>query len=149
MSFVLLEHKARKIAEKAHARQTDKAGAPYIGHLKRVHGFLYDNNAKLSILTLAWLHDLLEDTEWTEQDLKNEGFPEKLIVAVLALTKVKGEAYEDYLERVAQNPDATLVKLADLEDNMDVTRLPNELTDKDLARIRKYHKAYNFLKLIK
>ena len=95
--------------------------------------------------TVAMLHDLLEDTAYTEDDLREEGFPAEIIEAVVCLTKTEGEEYADYVERVCQNKLAARVKLADLKDNMDITRL-EKVTDKDFERLKKYHKAYKYLK---
>jgi (p)ppGpp synthase/HD superfamily hydrolase len=89
---------------------------------------------------VAVLHDIVEDTDISLNDLRNEGFSEEVVSAVECLTKQDGENYDSYIERISFNPLAVKIKLADLEDNKDLTRLP-EVTDKDLERLEKYDKA--------
>jgi (p)ppGpp synthase/HD superfamily hydrolase len=96
-------------------------------------------------MTAAILHDVVEDTEWTLEDLRREGFSEALLQAVDCLTHRKQIRYWDYIQRISGNPVARQVKLADLEDNLDAKRLP-ELTMKDQARMKKYHQAWLLLK---
>jgi (p)ppGpp synthase/HD superfamily hydrolase len=129
--------KANKIIQEAFKHKVDKGGEPYVYHLNRVaRRFEGTNNIVISLL-----HDLLEDCpEWSEQKLRLE-FPEKIVDAVVCLTKIKGESYLDYLNRVKSNEMALRVKISDLEDNMDIKRL-NILTDKDCERLKKYHKAW-------
>lgn len=129
--------KANKLIEDAFKDKFDKGGEPYIYHLNRVaRKFEGVDNIVVSLL-----HDLLEDCpEWTEQRLRLE-FPGKIVDAVVCLTKIKGESYLDYLNRVKSNEIALKVKISDLEDNMDIKRL-NHLTDKDCERLKKYHRAW-------
>ena len=135
--------KAIKIVEQAFHDKVDKGGHPYLHHLIRVGGKL----EKTDEIVVGLLHDLLEDCEeWTEDDLRLE-FPTNIVDAVVCLTKIKGEKYSDYLNRVKNNPLSLVVKISDLEDNMDITRL-KELTSKDFERLQKYHKAYNELKKV-
>lgn len=133
--------KAIQIAEQAHKGQKDKGGQPYILHLFRV----MQKGKTETEQICGILHDLVEDTNWTFEDLKNEGFSEEIIDVLKCLTKKKGEAYPLFIRRIAQNPIATRIKMNDLEDNMDITRL-KEITDKDYMRIVEYHSAYNYLK---
>ena len=135
-SSELLE-RAISIAVEAHRGQKDKNGKPYILHPISVMGKVETETEK----TVAVLHDVVEDTDWTFDDLKKEGFPQEIISAVDCVTKRDGEAYEDFVSRSARNPIARRVKLADLEDNMDVRRMPAP-TDKDVERLRKYRKAW-------
>ena len=128
--------KAMILAAKGHMGQLDKGGHPYILHPIRVMLQCRTIEEK----TVAMLHDLLEDTEYTEDDLRKEGFPEEIVVAVVCLTKTEGEEYTDYVERICQNKLAARVKLADLMDNMDLNRLPG-LTPKDFQRLEKYLRA--------
>lgn len=128
--------KAVKIAEKAHAGQMDKGGHPYILHPKRVMENCQTTEEKIT----AILHDVLEDTEITAEDLRKAGFLEEILAALLCLTHREGEGYMAYIERVCENPLAARVKLADLQDNMDLSRIPDP-TEKDLARLKKYKKA--------
>jgi (p)ppGpp synthase/HD superfamily hydrolase len=135
--------KAIKIVEQAFHDKVDKGGYPYLHHLIRVSGKL----EKTDEIVVGLLHDLLEDCkEWTEDDLRLE-FPTNIVDAVVCLTKIKGEKYSDYLNRVKNNPLSLVVKISDLEDNMDITRL-KELTSKDFERLQKYHKAYKELKKV-
>lgn len=107
---------ARVLAKAAHAGQTDKANEPYFGHLERVaqRVSLYEDR------TVAYLHDILEDTDLTDVDLIDAGFRRETVDAVLTLTRRKGERYLDYIDRVAKwgTPGAVLVKLADLADHL-------------------------------
>ncbi|MEY4987091.1 MAG: pyrophosphokinae [Bacteroidota bacterium] len=94
------------------------------------------------------LHDVVEDTDWTFEALEKEGFSHRIIEAVKCITKTSEEEdYELFIERVAQNPLAIRVKLNDLADNMDIKRIP-ELGPKDFERLKKYHKAYQYLKTL-
>ena len=129
--------KANKIIQEAFKDKVDKGGEPYVYHLNRVARRFEGINT----IVVALLHDLLEDCpEWGEEQLRIE-FPSKIVDAVVCLTKIKGESYLDYLNRVKSNELALKVKISDLEDNMDVKRL-NILTDKDCERLKKYHKAW-------
>lgn len=139
--------RALKIVLKEFEHRTDKAGAPYMHHLDRVAQHTVNASTDEELYCIALLHDLLEDIDgWTENRL-NKYFSDRIVDAVVLLTKQKNEDYESYISRIAENPDATAVKIADLTDNMDVTRLP-ELTKTDFYRLQKYHKAYKRLKLI-
>jgi (p)ppGpp synthase/HD superfamily hydrolase len=91
------------------------------------------------------LHDVVEDTNWTFEQLAQEGFPKPIIEALSAVTKKKAEDYEDFVKRSGQNPIGRTVKLADLEDNMDLRRMA-EVAEKDLPRLQKYVKAWAYLK---
>jgi (p)ppGpp synthase/HD superfamily hydrolase len=92
-------------------------------------------------MTVAVLHDVVEDTAMTLDDLRREGFSKEVILAVERLTHRDGENYEEYIERVRQNPAARSVKLADLEDNMNLLRIRNP-KPKDLERLQRYHRAW-------
>ena len=128
--------RAIEIAVTAHAGQTDKAGALYILHPLRV---MFKQTSEEAMIT-GVLHDLMEDTVWTRDGLRAEGFSEAVLDALNCLTKRDGESYEDFIERVKPNPLARRVKRADLEDNMDISRIP-EPTARDRARVKKYQKA--------
>jgi len=132
--------RAIQIAVEAHAGQTDKADRPYILHPLRVMFAVDDDDAR----TAAVLHDTLEDTSITVDQLREEGFGEEIIEAVEALTKMEGEDYTAFVERAARNPIARRVKLADIEDNMDLFRL-EAIGEEDLERITKYHRARQVL----
>ena len=128
--------RAIELAKQHHEGQTDKAGKPYIEHPLRVMNQVESEEEKI----VAVLHDIVEDTDISLDDLRNEGFSEEVVSAVECLTKQDGENYDSYIERISFNPLAVKIKLADLEDNRDLTRLP-EVTDKDLERVEKYDKA--------
>jgi (p)ppGpp synthase/HD superfamily hydrolase len=133
--------KAIAIAVKAHRGQKDRNGAPYILHPLRVMARV-DTDAEK---TVAILHDVVEDTHWTFEELAKEGFPNEILEALKCVTKREGEDYEDFVKRSASNELARHVKLADLEDNMDARRLSN-VTEKDAERFKKYLRAWRFLK---
>jgi (p)ppGpp synthase/HD superfamily hydrolase len=128
--------RAIAVAAAAHQGQTDKAHEPYILHPIRVMLKLSTPDER----TAAVLHDLLEDTNWTRADLEREGFCQVVLDAVEALTRRSEETYEDFLHRVSLNPVALRVKLADLEDNLDASRI-EQPTERDLRRMEKYRAA--------
>ncbi len=121
-----------------HAGQRDKAGKPYILHPLRVMLSMTTDEER----RVAVLHDVMEDCKVTRQELEARGYPEREIAAIEALTKTADEHdnYEKFIERVPTNPLATRVKLADLDDNMDLSRLEC-ITDDDEKRARKYQRA--------
>ena len=131
---------ALSVATAAHFGQIDKAGADYIRHPIAVAEQLDTEEEQ----TVALLHDVLEDTFVTLEDLRHEGFSESVLAAVYCLTQQEGEPREDYLRRVAQNPIAVKVKLADLRHNSDLSRIP-EPGEKDYARAERYKKEMAFL----
>lgn len=134
-------NKAIEIATIAHENQVDKGGNPYILHPLRVMMNCESENAKIC----AVLHDVVEDTSITFGDLKEYGFNDEIITALDCLTKRKGEPYEEFINRVLQNEVACYVKLADLIDNMDLTRIKNP-TEKDELRNKKYQLAVDKIK---
>ena len=117
MSFV---EKALEFATRAHAGQVDKGGKPYIGHPIRVAARVEGDVARAA----AYLHDVIEDCGVTWEQLEMEGIPAEVIEAVIALSRREGETYKNFIERIAGNPVAVEVKLADLADNSDPGRLP-------------------------
>ena len=132
--------KAYEIAKKAHLGQIDKAGEDYIKHPEKVASFVNSDEEK----AVAYLHDVIEDTELTLEDLREYGFSEEVLEAVDVITKKKGQDYQTYLNSVKENKLARMVKLADLRHNSDLTRLIN-ITEKDIERKEKYQKAIDFL----
>ncbi|NQF13833.1 HD domain-containing protein [Brevibacillus sp. HB1.3] len=128
--------KAIVIATQAHAGQVDKGGNPYILHPLRIMLKMSTVETMIS----AVLHDVLEDTDVTVEELRNEGFSEEIIAAVIALTRNDDETYMEFVGRTKQNPIARLVKLGDLEDNSDLSRIP-EPTEKDYERLLRYKRA--------
>jgi (p)ppGpp synthase/HD superfamily hydrolase len=128
---------AISIAAQAHKGQTDKAGAPYLLHPLRLM-LRMDSEAAMMA---AVLHDVVEDTDWTLERLREEGFSDEVLEAVDCLTHREGESYPEFVERVRANPVARQVKIADLEDNMNIRRI-SQLGAKDLERLEKYHRAW-------
>ena len=135
----LYDH-ALQIAIHAHRGQKDKSGREYIMHPIRVAERCKDPRAKI----VALLHDTIEDTEVTPDMLQEEGFPQEIISAVLSVTRQEDETYDAFVRRASENPIGREVKIADLEDNMDVRRL-KEITNEDVARLRKYLRAWQYL----
>lgn len=133
---------ARTLAEHHHDGQVDQAGAPYLGHILRVAEMVSPQEAEY--VAAALLHDILEDTDATEADLAAAGIPEVVIAAVVILTKTGGPL-DDYYARVRTNPIALAVKLADVADNSDPSRLSRlEPAVRDRLT-RKYAKALTAL----
>ncbi len=125
------------LAAQAHKGQRDKYGAPYILHPLRVMARVKTATEK----TVAVHHDTVEDTEWTLAALREVGFSDAIVEAVDCLTKRDGESYDSLIERARRNPLARRVKIADLEDNMNLLRI-GEIKAKDLERLEKYHKSW-------
>lgn len=136
----MLLNKAIAIAAIAHDGQLDKGGEPYIFHPMRVAQSLPHTTERI----VAMLHDVVEDSDITIADLR-EIFPIHIIEAVDVLTRHPKEAYQDYIKRIAKNPLAREVKLADLEDNMRLSRLPQPITAKEIDRWKKYRIAKAYL----
>lgn len=132
--------KAISIAAQAHEGQHDKTGAPYILHPLRVMLKMTTEAARIT----AVLHDLIEDTDWTIERLRHEGFHGDILAALDCLTRQNGEEYEKFIARVKLNPLAIKIKIADLEDNLDVSRL-NGVTEADAERLEKYKQALQML----
>lgn len=130
------------IAKKAHKGQYDKAGVDYIEHPLFVASLVDTQEEK----AVALLHDVLEDSPYTAEELILAGLPETVVSAVQILTKKKGQDYQQYLELVKSSPIARRVKLADLKHNSDLSRLAT-VTEKDLERLEKYKKAIDYLRM--
>lgn len=133
--------KAIKMATQAHFGQVDKAGQPYILHCIRV--MMSGNTIQEKICGV--LHDIIEDTPLSLNDLEKAGFSKEIIETVSCLTKIPNEKYQNYLSKVSSNPIAVKVKLNDLQDNLDVTRL-KIIEESDVERINKYLTSYRYLK---
>jgi (p)ppGpp synthase/HD superfamily hydrolase len=131
-----LLNKAIIIAAKMHDGQTDKGGQPYILHSMRVMQAATTEDESI----VAVLHDLIEDTPHTINDLRNDGFPEHIIQAIDCLTRRNLETYEQFIDRIKINPLAVKVKRLDIADNMNLDRIPNP-TKEDYERIEKYREA--------
>ena len=133
--------RAIQIAVEAHAGVTDKGGKAYILHPISVMMRCETDDEKI----VAILHDVVEDTDWTFEALREEGFTETIIEALKTVTKhSEDEDYDEFIQRSLKNEIGRKVKIADLRENLDVTRI-GELTDKDLERINKYKRALKTL----
>ena len=128
--------KAILIATNSHHGQFDRGGNPYILHPLTVLDILNTNDEELQCICL--LHDVIEDTKTTFQDLREAGMTDRIIEAVRALTKMPGQTYDEYKDGVFANVDAMKVKQADLTHNSDIRRLKG-ISDKDVERMAKYH----------
>lgn len=131
---------ALAIAKKAHAGQVDKAGVDYIQHPLYVASQVKTEQEK----TVALLHDVIEDSDVTVDDLLASGLSNEVVTAVQILTKKKGQSYQEYLEKVKTNNLARVVKLADLKHNSDLSRLKS-VTNTDYERVKKYKNAIRYL----
>ena len=140
MLYTPLTKKAMKIAFEAHKNQTDKSGIPYIYH--PIH--LAEQMDSENTICVALLHDVVEDTSMTFEDLQAEGFSAEIIDALKVLTHDDAVPYMEYVKEIRKNPIATKVKLADLRHNSDLTRL-DEVNEKALKRVEKYKKAIEML----
>ena len=132
---------ALESAISAHKGQKDLGGRDYIEHPKAVANLLETDEEK----TVGYLHDVLEDTSITEEDLVTMGISSEIVSAIKILTKKRGEPYTEYIERVKENELARKVKIADLQHNMDLSRIPNP-SKRDFERLEKYKKALMYLK---
>ena len=129
---------AIKLAVDAHERQIDKGGQPYILHPLRLMLAVNSEPARI----VALLHDVIEDNPtFTLEKLRLAGYPQDVLDALDCLTKRPSEHYSDFIDRIKPNVLARKVKLADLRDNMDVTRLP-KVTSDDLERLQRYRDAW-------
>ncbi len=135
--------KALEIALQAHRGQQDRYGEPYILHPLRVMARVHTEEQKI----VALLHDVIEDSAWTIEQLEQEGFVVEILEAVQALTKQPGEDYMNYIRRTAVTNLSLTVKMADLKDNMDLTRC-KQLKPADLKRMEKYMKARQYLQKV-
>lgn len=132
--------KALEIAILAHEGQRDKAGKPYLLHPIIVATEMLTDDE----IIVALLHDVIEDSDYTIEDLEGAGFSAPVIEAVQLLTHKQGVSYDEYIEGISKNKLATKVKMADLTHNADLSRLP-AVTEQDLNRQKKYKKAFDFL----
>ncbi len=129
--------RALEIAVQAHRDQREKNGMPYVLHPIRLMMAVENEHAQIAAL----LHDVVEDTAVTMDELVAEGFANEVIVALRLLTHDDGSPYDEYIERIRHNAIARKVKMADLTDNMNIKRIPG-LKQKDLDRLEKYHRSY-------
>ena len=140
MIYTPLTKKAMKLCFTAHKDQLDKSGLPYVFHPFHLAEQMTDEYTT----TAALLHDVVEDTDYTFDDLSQMGFPDEVLEALRLLTHDPAVPYMNYVARAKENPIARAVKLADLMHNSDLTRL-DSVSPRDLERIEKYQKAIRLL----
>ncbi len=140
MIYTPLTKKAMKLCFEAHKDQKDRTGLPYVFHPFHLAEQMKDEYSAAAAL----LHDVVEDTDTTFEDLQKEGIPEKVIEALRLLTHSPEVPYMEYVAKTASDPIAAAVKLADLNHNSDMSRLDN-ITDKDIQRHKKYLDAVSLL----
>ena len=134
------------IAAERHAEQLDKSGVPYILHCLQVMQYVKQKYPKdYELQCIAVCHDIVEDTSTTFEELAKLGATQRIIDGINAVTKHKGQSYEEYVNKVRSNTDAMIVKMEDLRHNSDVTRLKG-VTEKDFARLKRYTELYDKLK---
>ena len=138
--------KALELLMKAHEGQKDKAGRDYRLHPITVAFIAALDGGDENCIITALLHDIVEDTQYTLDDIKKLGFNDTIISALSKLTHDKSVPYMDYIKNIKTNNTAAAVKRADLKHNMDLTRL-DKVTDEDLKRVEKYKKSLNLLKI--
>lgn len=132
-----------KLAVDAHYNQFDKGGKPYILHALRVMGNLKTDDEELQCIGIG--HDVFEDSKISANDMRKVGISERVIDGIMGVTKIPGESYEEYKEKVKSHVDRIRVKMADIEDNSDIRRLKG-VTQKDVERTMKYFEFYDELK---
>jgi (p)ppGpp synthase/HD superfamily hydrolase len=131
---------AISLACKVHADQVDKAGRPYILHpIRLMQKFVNENE-----MIVAVLHDVIEDSRITLDDLRKYGLQDQIVEAIDCLSRRQRESYEDFIVRISTNELARRVKIEDIKDNLDLTRL-NAVGSDDLSRVIKYHRALRHL----
>ena len=140
MLLTPMTRKAMTLAYEAHHGQTDRSGVPYIYHPARVAA---EFNSEVEAC-VAWLHDVIEDTDYAIEDIRIAGFGSVICDTLQTMTHDKRVPYMEYVKGIAQNPVARAVKLADLKDNMDISRLLT-VDEKAKQRLEKYRAAYAFL----
>jgi (p)ppGpp synthase/HD superfamily hydrolase len=140
-TIMKLIEKSLHIALQAYAGKTDKAGREYILHPLRVMAKMKTDLER----SAALLHDVIEDSDITAEQLLAEGIPVEVVEAIQYLSRNENEDYQEFVARTKKNKLAATIKIADIEDNIDVLRLTS-LDENDLARIKKYHSAWRLLK---
>ncbi|MBQ1423320.1 MAG: GTP pyrophosphokinase [Lachnospiraceae bacterium] len=140
MIYTELTKKAMKLCFKAHKDQVDKSGLPYVFHPFHLAEQMQDEATTITAL----LHDVVEDSDYTLQELIDMGFPKEVTDAIALMTHDDAVPYLDYVRNLKDNPVARAVKLADLKHNSDLSRL-DVINEKALKRVEKYHKAIRIL----
>ncbi|MBY0206572.1 HD domain-containing protein [Paenibacillus cucumis Kampfer et al. 2016] len=127
---------AISLALQAHKGQLDKGGQPYILHPLAVMNRVESMEEKI----VAVLHDAIEDSEVTIEELRGLGFSEEILTAIQLLTRSTEDSYEEFIEKTTTNRTARNVKIADIKENMNISRIKNP-TQEDYNRLDKYRKA--------
>ena len=140
MIYTSLTKKALSLCFEAHKDQVDKSGLPYVFHPFHLAMEMTD---ELSTV-VALLHDVIEDTDYTLQDLEKMGFPPAVLETISLMTHREGVPYMEYVATIKTNPLARIVKMADLRHNSNIARVDNP-TEKDYARVEKYRRAMALL----
>lgn len=140
MIYTKMTKKALNLCFEAHKDQLDKSGVPYVFHPFHLAEQMKDEQTTI----VALLHDVVEDSDITIEDLKEEGFDNKVLEAIILLTHGKDVKYEYYVLKIKENPIARAVKIADLKHNSDLSRMEN-VDQKVLERREKYLKALALL----
>lgn len=132
------------IATEAHKGQKDKGGNDYIKHPKAVAERVDTTTRKI----VAWLHDVVEDTPITLEELRKKGFSERILQSIDAVTRRSNENRKQFIKRASLDADGIDVKIADIEENSDLSRIPNP-TEKDIARTERYQLELKLLRTAK
>jgi (p)ppGpp synthase/HD superfamily hydrolase len=132
---------AISITAKAFENILDKGGQPYILHCLRVMNNVQGDEC---VKCASVMHDLIEDTDWTFEQLTTLGFSDKTVGLLHLLTHQRETSYDDYIKAISVSKEATEIKIRDLEDNSNITRIKGA-RKKDFDRIEKYHRAYIYL----
>lgn len=140
MIYTQLTKKALKLSFEAHKNQVDKTGVPYVFHPFHLAEQMTDEISTVCAL----LHDVIEDTEYTFEDIHGMGFPQEVIDVLKLLTHEESVPYMEYVEKIKENPIAKQVKIADLKHNSDLTRM-DVIDEKALQRTKKYKQAIELL----
>lgn len=140
MIYTKMTKAALKLCFEAHKDQLDKSGMPYVFHPFHLAEQMKDE----ATTAVALLHDVVEDTDYTLEDLRAMGFTDEVVAAVALMTHADGVPYMDYVAEIKKNPIARAVKLADLRHNSDTSRL-DVVTERDIAREAKYAEAIKLL----
>ena len=141
MIYTTATKKALRMCFDAHKEQEDKSGLPYVFHPFHLAEQMQDETTTI----VALLHDVVEDTDYTLEELKKEGFGDAVIDALALLTHDDDTPYIDYVARIKENPVAKAVKLADLAHNSDLSRM-DTIDEKVMERYRNYQEAIALLK---
>lgn len=142
MIYTELTKKAMRLCFEAHKEQVDKSGIPYVFHPIHLAEQMQDE----ATTVVALLHDVVEDTDYTLEDLVQMGFPREAVDAIALMTHDAAVPYMDYVAEIKKNPIARAVKRADLAHNSDLSRL-DVVDEKALARVEKYRKAIALLEV--